>query len=530
MKNIIRLILKSDFSKISNKFIYITFIILPLLFYFGDRSFIAYDEGYYALQGKWILESGNWIAPQWFDQVQFDRPPVLPVFLAVCYRLFGYSHFSAHLTSLCFSFIVLYLTFKIHKELLESEYQWISPLILITTYLWINYTHLINQELLLVAVEMLGIYYIIKTSEKSQNYIYLLSTVWIGIGFFIKTYMIIIPIIAILPYVLIFKRFLLKKYYFWLGILIGFIPVIVWGLLCFDLYGMSFVEGINNKLISLSRENTFSQPFYYYIWNILLSLLPWTPFCINGIFKTAQTKLIKNYYFILIYPLLIIILLSLFETKTPYYTLQVIPFFSILCSKSLLDFCFNISNQNLKIIKKYSKNLIFSLIIIFVFLISLRQDLFNNKIFSASLLSFLILLLPLQLIKISIKRSKLIYFFIIGPYLVTLIFVQTGILNNRSPEIKSAMELFNNSLINNNINIVLYQPNKITGKELSELIKISLYSSFKIKRIPDPKNLESNQLLWITKNDIKLNENLKVIFKDERISKWVLVKEDNIIK
>ena len=105
MKNIIRLILKSDFSKISNKFIYITFIILPLLFYFGDRSFIAYDEGYYALQGKWILESGNWIAPQWFDQVQFDRPPVLPVFLAVCYRLFGYSHFSAHLTSLCFSFI-----------------------------------------------------------------------------------------------------------------------------------------------------------------------------------------------------------------------------------------------------------------------------------------------------------------------------------------------------------------------------------------------------------------------------------------
>tara|TARA_Y100000991_G_scaffold115597_1_gene87183 strand:+ start:847 stop:1014 length:168 start_codon:yes stop_codon:yes gene_type:complete len=32
------------------------FLFIPLILYFGKRSLIAYDEGFYALQAKWILE------------------------------------------------------------------------------------------------------------------------------------------------------------------------------------------------------------------------------------------------------------------------------------------------------------------------------------------------------------------------------------------------------------------------------------------------------------------------------------------
>ena len=46
---------------------------IPLIFYIGERSYIAQDEGYYALQAKWILEKSNWLAPLWWEELNYDR-------------------------------------------------------------------------------------------------------------------------------------------------------------------------------------------------------------------------------------------------------------------------------------------------------------------------------------------------------------------------------------------------------------------------------------------------------------------------
>ena len=48
-------------------------LFFPLLIYFGKRSLIAYDEGFYALQARWIIEKSNWIGPMWWDQVTSDE-------------------------------------------------------------------------------------------------------------------------------------------------------------------------------------------------------------------------------------------------------------------------------------------------------------------------------------------------------------------------------------------------------------------------------------------------------------------------
>ena len=58
------------------------------------------------------LKYNNWLSPQWFEQIQFDRPRFLPVLVAIFYKLFGISYFSAHLPILISSIIVLYFTFQ----------------------------------------------------------------------------------------------------------------------------------------------------------------------------------------------------------------------------------------------------------------------------------------------------------------------------------------------------------------------------------------------------------------------------------
>ena len=48
-------------------------IFIPIIFYFGKRSLIAFDEGFYVLQARWILDKGNWTIPLWFDEYVLDR-------------------------------------------------------------------------------------------------------------------------------------------------------------------------------------------------------------------------------------------------------------------------------------------------------------------------------------------------------------------------------------------------------------------------------------------------------------------------
>ena len=65
------------------------FVFIPVIFYFGKRSYIAFDEGFYALQARWILDKGNWTIPLWWDEYVLDRTIGLQFLIAKSQDLFG---------------------------------------------------------------------------------------------------------------------------------------------------------------------------------------------------------------------------------------------------------------------------------------------------------------------------------------------------------------------------------------------------------------------------------------------------------
>ena len=65
------------------------YFISPIIFYFGERSLIAYDEGIYALQAKWILENNNWITPMKWGSIVDDRTIGIQFLIAFCQKFFG---------------------------------------------------------------------------------------------------------------------------------------------------------------------------------------------------------------------------------------------------------------------------------------------------------------------------------------------------------------------------------------------------------------------------------------------------------
>ena len=79
------------------QYLFKIFIFIPLIFYFGKRSFIAFDEGFYALQARWILDKGNWTIPIMWDNYVLDRTIGLQFLIAKSQELFGRNIFSAYL-------------------------------------------------------------------------------------------------------------------------------------------------------------------------------------------------------------------------------------------------------------------------------------------------------------------------------------------------------------------------------------------------------------------------------------------------
>ena len=157
-------------------------IFIPLIFYFGKRSYIAFDEGFYALQARWILDKGNWIIPLWWDEYVLDRTIGIQFLIGKSQEIFGRNMFAAYLPTTIAALLMLFITYKLHEEFFDKKYAIISPLILATTYLWFDYSHLATQDIIYSCLVTIGIFSLVKIKNKDNKFYILLSGIWIGLS------------------------------------------------------------------------------------------------------------------------------------------------------------------------------------------------------------------------------------------------------------------------------------------------------------------------------------------------------------
>ena len=98
-------------AKVNTKYL----LFVPILIFFGKRSLIAYDEGFYALQARWIIEKSNWIGPMWWDEVVSDRTIGVQFLIALSKKFFGDSIFVIYIPSLFAAILMIYCTYQLHK-------------------------------------------------------------------------------------------------------------------------------------------------------------------------------------------------------------------------------------------------------------------------------------------------------------------------------------------------------------------------------------------------------------------------------
>ena len=500
------------------------FVFVPLIFYFGKRSYIAFDEGFYALQARWILEKGNWTIPLWWDEYVLDRTIGLQFLIAKSQDLFGRNIFSAYLPTTVASIFMLFTTYKLHEELFNKKYAIISPLILATTYLWFDYSHLATQDIIYSCFVTIGVLALVKIKNKDNKYYILLFGIWIGLAFMMKTFLVFVPLLSLTPYIFFKKNFLFVKF-FWLGLLIGFIPFLLWTISINPYLDKNIIFYLFEKFNFLSSKNTFTNPFYYYFWNVPVTFMPWSFFAIIGtIYNIFESK--ENKYIITFYPFILIAILSIFSTKTPYYTLQISSIFSLNTYVGI-KYLFNSRKYSESIIFITSKIIpffIFALAFAYYFFLKDSID-FNTKENTFIILGLLSFGFSWSLIKYKNSFKEILITLIIGPYLFTSFILQSGLFTDRSRELREKMEYVSSLDLVKNQTIMVDKKGINNPRSQSKIIRISLSTPKLGRGLESINQLKKSELAWTTdlqtlKND---DDSYAVIYENDVLKPWKLI-------
>ncbi len=505
--------------------LYKILVFFPLIFYFGKRSYIAFDEGFYALQARWILDKGNWIVPLWWDDYVLDRTIGLQFLIGKSQEIFGRNMFAAYLPSTTAAILMLFITYKLHEEFFNKKYAIISPLILSTTYLWFDYSHLATQDIIYSCLVTIGIFSLVKIKNKDNKFYILLFGIWIGLSFMMKTFLVFVPLFSLFPYLYKKKDILFNKF-FWLGLIIGFVPFLFWAFSINPYLDKNIFFYLVEKFTVLSNKNTFTNPFYYYFWNIPITYLPWSIFAIIGIIYNLNEQ--KEKKFILsLFPLFLIGILSIFSTKTPYYSLQISSIFTL---NTYVGIRYLFNSERFKLIfifitSKLVPLLVLSLTFIYYFffkhIISLN---FRENTFLV--LGLIFFGLSWSFIKNKNSFKQIIIILIIGPYFLTSFLLQSGLFTDRSRELREKMEYVSSLDIVKNQEIKVDKRGIKDSRSQSKIIRISLLTPILGEGLESIDQLKKSELAWSTefKETIKNNNHAyEVIYENDILNPWKLI-------
>lgn len=319
-------------------------IIFSIVFLFcklWEGGLASYDDCYYAEQSKEILLTNDWLTMHYAGEPNYENDPVCLWFIAVMFKLFGISEFTARFHSALFGIGTIILVYFLGKMLFNQWVGFFSSLILLTTQIFTKNARHAMLDIGLAFFVTLSIFFFVKGMKlnKKQNLYFVLFGLSTGIAILTKSLLGFFPLLITFFYLLFSgnaKKIFNPFYIF--GIILAILLPSSWWLYNYIKNGQEFLNShfgniiFHRAFIAGKGEQTLKN-YLTYPRDLLVFYWPWIPFALFGIIKMGINVFKKkdtNALLLLLWIFITIIILSISHSRHIRYILPIFPAFSII--------------------------------------------------------------------------------------------------------------------------------------------------------------------------------------------------------
>ncbi|NEQ08794.1 MAG: glycosyltransferase family 39 protein [Moorea sp. SIO4E2] len=310
--------------------------------FLGNVPLRDWDEGTRALIAREIYRTGNWLHPTLWGEPYLLKPPLMDWLIALSYKVGGVQEFTTRLPGAFLSACGVPLLYLVARELFLQR---LSAIFAASVYLTllpvVRHGRLAMLDGMINTWFLLLLFCLLKACQ-AQSYWAIGIGVCLGLITFTKG-LLVVPLGAIaLVFILANKTLgLLKSRYFWLGIVLGYAPVLVWYIAQWQHYGATFwhVHFLSQGFARISEKVEGNQgSAWYYLLELIKYTFPWLLFWLGGFYLAWRKPLTSWGSLILIGTIGYLTIISMMATKLPWYIMPVYPFFAIAVAAKLTVF------------------------------------------------------------------------------------------------------------------------------------------------------------------------------------------------
>lgn len=307
--------------------------LLLLCLNLGNLPLRDWDEAIVAQVAKEISVAENpwhaWLHPTLWGEKYFNKPPLVHGLIALLYNWTGeINEFNSRFPSALLTAISVPFVYLIGREIFVLPLPALfSGLIYLTLLPVVRHGRLAMLEGALLCFSVVFFWAILRSRRNLR---------WsLGVGLALSLICLTKGLMMGVLLVIIAGIFLawdtprlLVSVYFWLGIILGSLPLLAWYYLQYTYYGQDFIT-VNLGSQSLARIKTAvegnSGSLLYYLWELIKYSFPWLIFSLGGWQLAWQNKVWGWSKLILVWSGIYFLAISLMATKLPWYLLLIYP-------------------------------------------------------------------------------------------------------------------------------------------------------------------------------------------------------------
>jgi len=321
----------------------LVFVLLILFYRLGGPSLFEPDEGRNAEKAREILLLHDWITPHENFHAVVDKPIFFYWLIALSYKFFGVSEWSARLPSAMAAFgCILVVYFFVRRWWSEWEARW-SVLILATSAGFFIFSRIVIFDMTLTAFITLALWAFYQAAHGTEPTAdwgtCALLYVALGAATLTKGLVgLVVPGMIFFFYLLLGNSWsVLRRIHLLPGGLLFLLVVAPWyimaethnpGYLRYYLWDEHFGRFATNKF---DRFN----PWYFYLYVVPIGLLPWTFLLPAAVQNYWRRRPDEKTLWLILWAVLPVLFFSLSKAKLPHYILPSFPALAILIGVAL---------------------------------------------------------------------------------------------------------------------------------------------------------------------------------------------------